>query len=129
MPRRPPTSPPGPAAPSGSDALAFVVPDAVGETERLDRVLRHRFPDWGRQTVGRIITAGEVEVNGRVVRLASWEVGPGDRVRVAHRPAPARTAGPDAFDDRWLVADDGDLVVVDKPAGLLCEPARDPDRA
>jgi RluA family pseudouridine synthase len=90
---------------------------------RLDRMLRTRFPGWGRQAVGRLISAGEVQVNGRTVHLASWEVQNGDRVRILQPPAEKPT-GPERFDERWLLVEEAELIVVDKPAGLLAEPTR-----
>jgi RluA family pseudouridine synthase len=42
---------------------------------------------------------------------------------------PAKPAQPTAFDDGWIIAQDDDLVVVNKPAGLLSEKARDPHAA
>lgn len=90
---------------------------------RLDRVLRDQFPNWGRQAVQRLITAGKVQLQGRIVRLASWEVHNGDRVTVSERPA-EKAPPPERFDDRWIIAEQSDLVAINKPAGLLSEPTR-----
>lgn len=87
---------------------------------RLDRVLRDRFPDWGRQAVQQLITAKGVRVNGRVVWLASWQVQNGDRIEIA-QPPPAKPPPRTHFEDRWLIAQEDDLIVVNKPAGLLSE--------
>lgn len=91
--------------------------------DRLDRCLRARFPEWGRQAVQRTIGAGHVRVNGKVVWLASWQVANGDRIEVA-QPPEAKPEAPLHFDPAWLLADDGEIVAVDKPAGLLAEPTR-----
>lgn len=95
----------------------------LGQPTRLDRVLRTRFPAWGRQAVQRLITAGQVKVNGRVVWLASWEIRNHDQLELLST-LPAKTPPPDHFDDRWLLAQEPELIVVNKPAGLLCEPTR-----
>ena len=87
---------------------------------RLDRFLRDRFPDWGRQAVQGLITAKGVQVNGRAVWLASWQVQNGDRIEIAQPPA-AKPAPLLQFEDRWLIAVEDDLVVVNKPEGLLSE--------
>jgi RluA family pseudouridine synthase len=90
---------------------------------RLDRVLRDEFPEWGRQAVQRAIGAGKVRLNGRAVRLASWEVHNGDRVEVADPPA-AKTQVASQWDEAWIVAETAELIAVNKPAGLLSEPTR-----
>jgi 23S rRNA pseudouridine1911/1915/1917 synthase len=99
------------------------VADDLSQPTRLDRTLRARFPEWGRQVVQRTIGAGSVRVNGKTVRLASWEVRRGDTVEVLE-PPPAKPAPAQAFEDGWLLADDGDILAVHKPAGLLAEPTR-----
>lgn len=103
-------------------AVTFTADDLKRPT-RLDRALRDRFPAWGRQAVQRAIGAGKVRVNGRTVWLASWQVQRGDTVEVLE-PPPAKAAPPAAFEDAWLIADDGDVIAVNKPAGLLAEPTR-----
>ncbi len=93
---------------------------------RLDRFLRDAHPALGRAAVGKLINGGLVRVDGRVVRLSSWEVGPANQVAVETNdgrvPEPLDRAW--TWDERWLVADQGDLVVLDKPAGLRIEPVR-----
>ena len=96
---------------------------SLAKPTRLDRVLRDQFPLWGRQAVQRLITAGKVQLNGRVVWLASWEVQNGDRLQIAEPPAP-KTAPPATFDDAWVIAEEEELIAINKPAGLLCEPKR-----
>ncbi|HMN27822.1 MAG TPA: RluA family pseudouridine synthase [Caldilineaceae bacterium] len=90
---------------------------------RLDRVLRTRFPQWGRQAVQRLIGEGQVTVNGRKVWLASWEIRNGDRLALAELPV-AKPAPFVHFDERWLIAELRDLIAINKPAGLLAEPTR-----
>jgi RluA family pseudouridine synthase len=90
---------------------------------RLDQALRQHFPGWGRKEIGTAISNKRVRVNGKVVWLASWKVHNGDTIEaevpVEHRPKPA-----EVFDPRWLIADDGDIVAINKPAGLLSAPSR-----
>jgi RluA family pseudouridine synthase len=95
----------------------------LAKPTRLDRVLRDQFPLWGRQAVQRLIAAGKVQLNGRVVWLASWEVHNGDRLEIADAPA-SKTPPPKMFDDAWVIAQEGDLIAINKPPGLLCEPKR-----
>lgn len=93
---------------------------------RLDQLLRSRFPDWGRQAVRQLIEGRGVQVNQRTVWLASWQVENGDYIRIDRPPRP-KPPPLTAWDERWLLAEDEHLVVVDKPAGLLSEaPPRRP---
>jgi 23S rRNA pseudouridine1911/1915/1917 synthase len=100
----------------------------LAQPTRLDRVLRTAYPQAGRQAVQRLIGAGQVTVNGQTVRLSSWLVRNGDRLALLAEP-PAKPAQPIAFDDGWIIAQDDDLIAVNKPAGLLSEKARDPNAA
>lgn len=95
--------------------------------QRLDRILRARYPHSGRQAIQQIIARRQVQVNGRTVWLASWSVVNGDTITVLEAPAPLPPQ-PQRFDPAWLIADEGDLLAVDKPAGLLSEPKRGLDR-
>ena len=95
----------------------------VDGTTRLDRALRAAFPDWGRQTVDRLIAGRDVTVNGKTVWLASWKVRNGDRIEVFADPTP-KTPPPAAFDDAWIIAVETHWLVVDKPAGLLAHSTR-----
>ncbi len=100
----------------------------LAQPTRLDRVLRTVYPQAGRQAVQRLIGAGQVAVNGQTVRLSSWLVRNGDRLALLAEP-PDKPAQLDAFDDAWIIALEDDLIAVDKPAGLLSEPARAPGAA
>jgi len=104
------------------DPQAFVVaPEEAGQ--RLDRVLRRRYPQWGRQAVGRLISGRGVRVNERIVWLCSWQLRAGDRVIIPQPPV-AKTAPIAQFDPAWVIAETPELLVIDKPAGLLSEGTR-----
>lgn len=90
---------------------------------RLDRAIRLHFPDWGRQAIQKLIASQDVKVNGRTVWLASWEVRKGDRIVLSNPPV-ALAPGPQHFEDSWLLEDTGEILAVNKPAGLLSEPTR-----
>lgn len=110
---------PNSSGPSASSPVGVTLSGLRGPT-RLDKALRACFPDWGRRAVQRIITARQVQVNGRTVWLASWKVNNGDRLEVVNAPT-AKPTPPERFDPAWLLAEEGDLLVVNKPAGLLSE--------
>lgn len=106
-----------------SKSSARFIASNLSKPTRLDRVLRDEFPDWGRQAVQRAIGGGKVRLNGRVVRMSSWEVHNDDRVEVSDPPA-AKEKVAVIWDDAWIVAEEADLIAVNKPAGLLSEPTR-----
>jgi len=99
----------------------------AGDPKRLDRVLRDRYPNASRHAIQELIAGRHVQVNGRTVWLASWKIIGGDKITVAE--APATLPVPlDTFDPAWIIAELGDIIAVNKPAGLLSEPARRDDR-
>jgi 23S rRNA pseudouridine1911/1915/1917 synthase len=91
---------------------------------RLDRFLAGRLPALSRTQVQALTRDGQVVVNGRPGR-ASQHVLAGDRIEVALPPAsPVEGAppAPEAIPLR-VVYEDGDLLVVDKAAGIVVHPA------
>jgi RluA family pseudouridine synthase len=102
--------------------IRFTVEEIDGEA-RLDKVLKERFPRWGRQAVGKVINGRRVKVNDRLVWLASWKVRNGDKISVSNPPTD-KPGGPDKFDESWIVAQEKELIVVDKPAGLRSQATR-----
>jgi RluA family pseudouridine synthase len=100
----------------------FIV-EKLDSPTRLDKTIRTRFPGWGRRAVSRILNNRQVRVNGKTVWLGSWKVRSGDRIEIINPPEDKPHA-PNKFKGRWLVADEGDLIVVSKPAGLLAQATR-----
>jgi RluA family pseudouridine synthase len=92
----------------------------LAEPARLDVLLRRRFPEWGRQAVQRLIAARHVQVNGKRVWLASWQVRNGDRIQITEAPAP-KPSPISQWDERWLLTADEHLVALNKPSGLPSE--------
>jgi 23S rRNA pseudouridine1911/1915/1917 synthase len=83
----------------------------VGDT--LQTRLRALYPQASRRAVKRWLESGRVRVNGVVVRRGDTVLGAGDRVELRAPPPPPVPA------PLRLVHEDRDLVVIDKPAGLL----------
>jgi RluA family pseudouridine synthase len=81
------------------------------------------FPEWARADVDAAISARRVHVNGRIVWMSSWKVESGDRIVIQQPPQPKPT-GPSEFDATWIVADEGEYVVLNKPEGLRSEQTR-----
>jgi 23S rRNA pseudouridine1911/1915/1917 synthase len=68
-----------------------------------------------------LITEGNVECDGRLVRDASERVKAGQKFRLRIPPATASTPSGETIPLR-VVYEDDDLIVVDKPAGLVVHP-------
>ena len=89
---------------------------------RLDRVLAARIPALSRSRLKALILAGEIAIDGKTIRDPSERVKSGAQVRVTlPDPEPAKPAGENI--PLKIVYEDADLVVIDKPKGLVVHPA------
>ena len=93
---------------------------------RLDHFVTAVVPERSRAQIQRLIREGHVLLNGKTVR-ASHAVHPGDRVDL-EVPAAAPAAPEAEALPLAILHDDPDLVVVDKPAGMVVHPAAGHDR-
>ncbi|MBI3959696.1 MAG: hypothetical protein HY328_12880 [Chloroflexi bacterium] len=100
--------------------LLFDIPKPA-PNERLDRWLATQLPQYSRSAIQRWIADGLVLVDGQAAR-ASLKVEAGQRVTV-HIPAPAETKLQAEEIPLSIVYENDDLLVVDKPAGLVVHPA------
>jgi len=108
-------------------ALQAVVPQALGGM-RLDQALARIFPQYSRNRLQAWLRAGHVRINDAVATDASLAVAGGESVDLAPPPAPDATPRAQAM-DLSIVYEDRDLLVIDKPAGLVVHPgAGVPDR-
>ena len=89
---------------------------------RLDRALVALFPDLSRARLQGLVRAGQVARDGIPVRDPALKIGAGARI-VLLLPPP-EPADPVAEDVALSIAyEDADLIVIDKPAGLVVHPA------
>ena len=88
---------------------------------RLDVLLARVFPDLSRSFAQKLVEAGLVTVDGRPAR-ASARPNAGQRV-VVQIPAPAPSQLVPQAIPLAIVYEDADLLVVDKPPGLVVHPA------
>jgi 23S rRNA pseudouridine1911/1915/1917 synthase len=88
---------------------------------RLDKWLAERLSGRSRAEVQRWIDAGLVTLAGRPVK-ASHQVGAGDAFSVVVLPPADYPVAPEPI-PLDLVYEDADLLVIDKPAGLVVHPA------
>lgn len=105
------------------DATTYTVRVAENKAgARLDRVLAEALPDLSRTRVQSLIREGHVAAGcGAAVLDPDFRVAAGSiwRIEAAPLPAPEVRAQAIALD---VVFEDDDLVVVDKPAGLVTHP-------
>jgi 23S rRNA pseudouridine1911/1915/1917 synthase len=90
--------------------------------ERLDRVLAARVDGLSRSRLKNLVLEGRVALAGRTIRDPGHRVNAGD-IFVVEVPAPEPAqpgAEPIALS---VVYEDADLIVIDKPAGLVVHPA------
>ncbi len=102
-----------------------VTPESAGA--RLDRLLAEAVPSLSRSRIKALIEAGCVSSAGQAVDSPSRRVKAGESfVVVVPAPLPARPAGQAIALD--LLYEDDDLIVLNKPAGLVVHPgAGNPD--
>ncbi len=106
---------------SDDECLEFIVP----ETEppgRLDATMARLAVDFSRSRLQAFIRDGHVSVNGATVTDPKHKVAAGAILHLV--PPPAEEAEPQGEDlPLNVVYEDADLIVIDKPAGLVVHPA------
>jgi 23S rRNA pseudouridine1911/1915/1917 synthase len=99
-------------------ALTFSV---VQSGDRLDRFLAQQVTDASRVEVQRWIKEDRVTVNGRAVK-ASYKLAAGDAVDLLRPPRIETQIEPEQV-ALTVVYQDADVLVIDKPAGMVVHPA------
>jgi len=102
--------------------LRFELDPSV-EPERVDRALVRLRPGTSRATIQRWIDEQRVTIDGRACKPRD-RVGAGNVIELDPGPEPSTRAEPDASVPFSVVYEDDDLLVVDKPAGVVVHPAR-----
>ncbi|HUO02422.1 MAG TPA: RluA family pseudouridine synthase [Rhizomicrobium sp.] len=103
-----------------SPVSILVPPDQAGQ--RLDRVLAALLPDLSRSRLAALIDQGAVTLETRTIKDANHRVKGGETYIIAVPEAvPATPRGQDIPLD--VIYEDKDLIVIDKPAGLVVHPA------
>ena len=103
---------------SGEETRRLV---AENDGERLDAFLAARLDDISRSRAAQLIADGHVTINERTPKK-SEKVAAGDIVLVTLPPATPSTVAPEDIPLN-IVFQDKDLLVIDKPAGLVVHPA------
>jgi 23S rRNA pseudouridine1911/1915/1917 synthase len=108
------------APPAEQPSLLAVGTDAAGE--RLDRFLARRLAGLSRSRLKQLIEGGYVSEGGATLSDPSRKVKAGQVFRV-ELPAPVAALPEAQAMPLSVVYEDGDLIVVDKPAGMVVHPA------
>ena len=97
-----------------------VPPSAAGQ--RLDRWLTDQFEEESRSAVQRWIAEGLVTVNGERPAKAGLALEAGARIEATQPPTPVETALRPEEIPLDIIYEDKDLLVVNKPAGMVVHP-------
>ena len=89
---------------------------------RLDAFIAEAMPELSRTRAKALILAGAVEIDGVPVTEPRRSLNPGDEVTVTVPPPQPATPQPEAI-ALDIVYEDAELIVIDKPAGLVVHPA------
>ncbi len=101
---------------------ATIVAKPADSGARLDKWLAARLEGFTRTRVKALIEAGAVARNGKIVDDPAEKLNAGDRFAIALPPveSPAAKGEAIALDIHY---EDDDIIVVDKPAGMVVHPA------
>lgn len=102
--------------------ITIQVPPGYREYERLDVYVTSHIANATRAKVQAGILEGRMDVNGRPAKRVSQKVQPGDTITCRVRRPPPLVAQPEAI-PLDIVYEDDDLIVVNKPAGMVVHPA------
>ena len=106
-----------------SDVIAFEI--MPSPPPRLDKALARDVPTdahLSRSRLGKLLAAGAVSVDGAVVTDPRFKVVEGAQISVTVEAATESHIGPEDI-ALTIVYEDADLVVVNKPAGMVVHPA------
>ena len=97
-----------------------VPPSAAGQ--RLDRWLTDQFEEESRSAIQRWIAEGLVSVDGLLAGKAGMPLEADAEIEVAAPPAPVESSLQPEDIPLDIIFEDSDLLVIDKPAGLVVHP-------
>jgi 23S rRNA pseudouridine1911/1915/1917 synthase len=104
------------------DRRSFVV-DIDGHGQRVDKVLAQAVAGFSRSYLQQLVARGDVSVNDRAVSKSSLKLRIGDCVAIALRATEQSKAFVPEAMALDVVYEDEDLLVINKPAGLVVHPA------
>src|SRR5499433_3727863 len=104
----------------GRSETLVIAAEEVGE--RLDRVLAHRVAELSRSRHKALILAGRVAIDGATIRDPGHRVNAGATIVLDLPPAEEAALAPESI-PLEVVFEDADIIVIDKPRGLVVHPA------
>jgi len=105
-----------------SGAVETVMVGEAEAGERLDRVLASHVTALSRTRLKALVQDGRVTVGGRTIRDPGHRVNAGERLTVEVPPPEPAVPEPESI-PLAIVHEDDDLIVIDKPPGLVVHPA------
>jgi 23S rRNA pseudouridine1911/1915/1917 synthase len=109
------------AGTEGGEQIVELHPTRDDLNERLDKYIAAQLPDLSRGHIQRLIDNGQVLVDDKV-RRRTFKVTPGEVVTV-HLPAPEVVALEPEPIPLDILYEDEDVIVLEKPAGMVVHPA------
>src|SRR5262252_5205269 len=104
----------------GRSETLLIAADEAGE--RLDRVLAARVAELSRSRHKALILAGRVAIDGLTIRDPGHRVNAGGTIVLDLPPPEDATVAPEGI-PLDIVFEDDELIVIDKPKGLVVHPA------
>ena len=89
---------------------------------RVDKYLQGRFSNFSRCLIQKQISAGNVKVNGKVVK-SSFKLNPGDKIELTLPELPGKDILPEEIPLNVIYEDD-DIIIINKQPGIIVHPAR-----
>src|SRR5712692_10457535 len=108
------------AVTQGRSEELVIAADEAGE--RLDRVLAARVAELSRSRHKELILAGRVAIDGATIRDPSHRVNAGGTIMLDLPPPEETEIKPESI-PLQVVFEDDELIVIDKPKGLVVHPA------
>src|SRR5712691_3116311 len=107
------------AEPDRSETVQVAAAEAG---ERLDRVLATHVAGLSRSRLKALVQAGRVAMSGRTIRDPGHRVNAGDLITLEVPPPEPAAPRPEAI-PLAILHEDAQVIVIDKPAGLVVHPA------
>ena len=106
---------------AGSGRLTLHVGNSIKE-RRVDKYLHGRFSNFSRVMIQKQIAAGNVKVNGKIVK-PSFKLSPGDEIDLTLPQLPSKEIEPEDIPLN-IIYEDEDMIIVNKQADMIVHPAR-----
>lgn len=86
--------------------------------KRLDKFLAQKFPQYSRSYLQKNIKAGNIQINGKKIN-PNYKLEGGDKIEIKIKPPEKISLAPEGFIKLNIIYEDQDLLVINKPAGVV----------